>query len=159
MCSFSYRHPYFSPNFYDFWFPKDYIYAVALVCSLVFLFKNTFTIESFFLFLQFNNWNFFCTYNEEQVDISKENYENVIAIFWKKNAEGNEEIACLGASISEKWILVTIKDLNTLNQYSVTTATIGKSSLKLTIAGKQRIGGRSNFIIVVVSISTFHWGF
>ena len=159
MCSFSHRDSYFSPNLYDLWSLKDYIYAVASVCSLAFLFKNTFTIKSFFLFLQFNNWNFFCTNNEEQVDISKENYENVIAVFWKTNADGNEEIVCLGASISEKLVLITNKDLDTLNQYSITTATIGKNSPKLRIAGKQRIRAQSNFIILVVSISTFHWRF
>ena len=66
---------------------------------------------------------------------------------------------CLGASISEKLVLINNKDLVTLNQYSVTTATIGKNSPKLRIAGKQRIRADSNFIIVVVSISTFHCRF
>ena len=39
-----------------------------------------------------------------------------------------------------------------LNQYSVTTATIGKNPTKLNIAGKQRISGKSVLILVAVSI-------
>ena len=66
---------------------------------------------------------------------------------------------CLGASISEKWVLISKTSLDMLNQYSVTIATIGKNPSKLNIAGKQRINKRSVFILVVVSIFTAYWRF
>ena len=97
---------------------------------------------------------FFCSYNKEQVQISKQDYENVIVIFRKKNAENKLEIVCLGTLITKKWIFVSIQCYDMLRPFSEITASIGKRSQTLDIYGGQEVRPRSEFTILVVSSFT-----
>ena len=97
---------------------------------------------------------FFCSYNKGQVQITRQDYENVIVIFRKKNAENKLEIVCLGTLITKKWILVSVTCNNMLKPHSEVTASIGSSSQTLDIFGYQEVRPRSQFTILVVSSFT-----
>ena len=97
---------------------------------------------------------FFCSYNKGQVQITRQDCENVIVIFRKKNAENKLEIVCLGTLITKKWILVSIICYNMLEPLSEITVSIGSSSQEVVIFGYQNVRPRSQFTILVVSSFT-----
>ena len=97
---------------------------------------------------------FFCTYNEEEVQISKKDYEDVIVIFFKKTDTEQQNILCLGFLVRPDWVFVTIQGVLKLQPFSETIAVTGKNLLKSNLLGIQKLQRRSQFIIVTVSSST-----
>ena len=97
---------------------------------------------------------FFCTYNEEEVQISKKDYENVIVIFFKKTDTEQQNILCLGFLIRADWVFVTIQGFLKLRPFSETIAVTGKNLLKSNLLGIQKLQSLSRFVIVTVSSST-----
>ena len=94
---------------------------------------------------------FLYAYNKGKVKVNHEDYENVIARFFKKNDKEQQNILCLGILIKPGWVFVTIDGLMNLKPFAETIAVIGRNILISNLCGVQRLHSRSKFTIVVVS--------
>ena len=98
----------------------------------------------------------FCVYNKGKVEISEQDYKNVIVIFWKMINKYQRRIVCLGALISSEWVLITDECFNILNPFEHMTAAVGSELTEITFVGYQEVLSENKFYILIVSSLTVY---
>ena len=98
----------------------------------------------------------FCVYNKGKVEISEQDYKNVIVIFWKIINNEQRQMVGHGALISSEWVLITHECFNFLNPFEHMTAAVGSELSEITFVGYQEVLSDKKFYILIVSSFTVY---